>query len=204
MGGQAKSLYDLKNSLVDYARPDRFDLEITGIPTDLSREALDSAGSYAKTATIGSTTIGDIPIMRLGKRWQYPGDVAYGEFSIVFRIDIGFKIYKEVKAWQTSVVNPGNETVYNPINAKSGQIKIFQLSHTNNSDKVAEWTFKNVYPSAVSEISFDMENDTAIQEFTATFFYSYFDFKSNGYDPSSGNGLFAGANKVINFFRGIT
>lgn len=191
MGSQAKSIVELRNQVLDYARPNQFDVNFLNVPSVVQSgfDRLNPA-SLIKGCTVPSTVAGLIPLHFLGRKWDYPGDMTQGELVLIFRVDIAYEVYQQFKTWQKLIVDfsDGSDKAFgNPRIAKDGTIKVTQLSHLDGNSPVYDWIFYAAWPSTISEITHAMEDDTTIEEFTVTFTYGYLDVEKKDYSPSSGS-----------------
>ena len=178
----ARSLHDLKSQLKDYARPNRVEIEIHGLPEhlDLSgNNSIDNLGiisSTLKDTTFPAADIGEIVISRMGKRIVYPGDRAYSEIEATFKMPLDYNIYEIMVAWNKSIQNFEAEMDMDFDNFRGKSVVLKQLSHMDHS-VISEWELFNAWPRTIGAISFSMESENSLVEFPITFAYSHYTFR---------------------------
>jgi hypothetical protein len=75
--------------------------------------------------------------------------------------------------WQNGINNmTDNEGLTNPVDY---QVDAFVDQLDRNGNTIKSYTLRGLYPTVVSAVDLNYDEVTAIQEFTATFAYQYFE-----------------------------
>lgn len=169
--GARPSLY-----VVDIAKPDGVDgVEIAS--------GADSPISYlCKNAQLPGSTIGEIPVSFLGRVVKLPGQRTYENLTLSFYNDEDFKIRHNMEKWMHQIQSfkkPFGNVV--GIANSQGQtdghstttITVSQLAKDGNT--LRKYAFYYAFPTTVSAIDLGYDQAEAIEEFSVTFAYSYFD-----------------------------
>jgi hypothetical protein len=138
---------------------------------------------FVQSASIPSLNIGRAEVNTPFNTLKYPGDkIDYGDMNITFRVDEELRNYYELYTWLTKITRNEGFTGYNSlVNANPGE-GVFSdatLTILSSSKKpIALCKFKNLYPSALSELVFDTRmTDIDYIDAVATFTYQSFDLE---------------------------
>lgn len=134
---------------------------------------------FVQNASIPSISINTAEVGTPFNRLKYPGDkVDYGAFNITFRVDEELRNYIEIYNWIRDISRQGGFEGYRSLSsATPGSIfsdaTLTVLSSSKNV--IAEVTYKNLFPTALSELSFDTRlQDVDYIDVIATFAYESF------------------------------
>lgn len=152
-------------------------------PSADTKLLLDTNDLYlAKTAVYPSKNIGIIRVSKQGREYRMPGETSFEEnYQLSFYSTKGHELRKKFIEWMDQMDNfVENRHTLTP-DQYMATMTIFQLapsevSATNtgnlNVDETS-YTFYNVFPSAVGEISVDTATNNEIITFNVTFTYTY-------------------------------
>jgi hypothetical protein len=173
------------------ARPSLYKVEITA-PEKLegvTKEGFQKVSFLCKNAQLPGSTIGEIPVNFLGRQVKMPGIRTYENLTLSFYNDEDFGIRHEIETWMHQIQSFGKPfgNIVNLADSSGGQssttIKVIQLSKAG--EDLRAYDFYYAFPTTCSAIDLGFDQAEAIEEFSVTFAYSYF-------DVSGGDG--AGAN----------
>jgi len=141
-------------------------------PAEVTHELeLSELNVLCKATSFPSISIGQIEVFNQGRKLPIPGDTAYDNtWAVTFYVDNAHKVRKDFLYWMKCVDNfQANTHSGDP----AGLFVQMSVSQLDSLEKVvAEYTFKNVWPQQVGEISIGADQLDTIQEFDVTFSYS--------------------------------
>ena len=149
------------------ARPTQFLVQIFNPVNNVA--GLDTPTKVKATSLPGSF-LGTIPVMYFGRAIKFAGDRQIQPWEVTIINDEDFLIRNAYEEWSNKINAlernirdlPGSEaSLY-----KSDAI-VYQLSRTG--EKLREYTFRGVWPSAIMPISLSWDAENQIEEFGVTF-----------------------------------
>jgi hypothetical protein len=173
---------DFRAALGAGSRPNMFKVKVTGpVGYDLQDfEYLCRAGS------LPSSTLGTIEIpMNAGRRLKMGGDRTFTEWTSTVLNDEEFKLRTTLEQWQNAMVKTnyeigsvGKRTAKVGLEGKDGlygTVQIFQLNDAGASVDNGEYKLINCWPSDISTIDLSYDTTDAVEDFTVTWTYDYFE-----------------------------
>lgn len=170
----------------------------TPLNYELRVDRLTDFNFYVQKVNIPSVTLppsgnaGANPFVKV----PYPGDhLDYSELSVEFKISEGLYNWYEIYSWMQSLGFPENQKQYgdfregtykdlnnNPVSRpikKKAVANVFGLAtlliHTSQNNPYLKINFIDIWPTNLSEVSFDTrDQDTIYLTSTVSFKYSYF------------------------------
>ena len=188
-----KTVYSMKAALIDYARPNRYEVEI--LPPDLPNLDLgkhkdlrkimlncNAAEIPGRILGVGESRVGG-PIRRL------PYDRIYNPVTLGFYSDVELQEWNFFNSWmdgiseksikqETDASNFAQTPSYNQTryfeyyNNYIGQVSIGQLDMLSTQSRVIKLV--EAYPVNISAISYSYESGDAVQTFNVTFQFREF------------------------------
>ena len=197
--GSIKKAYDVFRAH-DFSRS--FQLRVLdvgdGVPNYVRKELIDQEGRvYITTAIVPGRTVTDISIPYQGFKFHVPGQVEYtsNPWQLTFKTPGDYLVRNALERW--SFATASDETSCGSFNmpCKNSNIAIAVLSPKCEILKI--YRLYGVYPSAISEISYNQEEVTNTT-FTTTFHYQY-------WRPEGGNdtGLIESGGSLSNEVDGV-
>lgn len=172
------TLSNLQSALGGGSRPNLFSVQIT-FPSAITSSNLSDTENYlCKAAAIPAMTIGSIEVPFRGRSIKVPGDRSFAEWSPTFISDAGFSIRKKMESWVDWIKSAdfSAATLRNPNSLKGddyyGTVTVKQLNEDAGVMRV--YRLALAFPTDVSSMDLSYDTTDALQEFTATFQYSYF------------------------------
>jgi hypothetical protein len=157
--------------MLNFLRNNEFDVAIRRLP-ELQFHAKRASLPSLSTTPIRQPTRFN-PVSITGDR------VEYGDFSVTFLVDENLKNYEKIFDWIHGYAFPQSHNQFKDISESEDGIYsdislIVKNSHTN---PIINFTFKNCFPTNLSEISLDTSAGNETPECTVTFAYDSFDKK---------------------------
>ena len=167
------------------ARPSLYVVDITA-PGGVKDVKIDDTISFlCKNAQLPGSTIGEIPVSFLGRQVKLPGQRTYENLTLSFYNDEDFKIRHNMEKWMHQIQSfkkPFGNVVGISTEASGDQgyststITVTQLSKAG--EPIRTYEFHYAFPTTVSAIDLGYDQAEAVEEFSVTFAYSYFDIPS--------------------------
>jgi len=129
-----------------------------------------------KAAAIPASTLGSIEVPYFGRKIKVAGDRTFAEWTVTIINDEDFLVRNAMEQWSNSInSHAGNIREFgsaSPLLYKSNA-QITQFSKTGVP--IREYTFNGMFPTEVSAIEMAWETTDAIEEFTVTFQYDFWE-----------------------------
>ena len=161
------------------ARPSLYEVVITPPGGIKGVDTPEKMTYLCKNAQLPASTIGEIPVSFLGRQIKMPGIRTYENLTLSFYNDEDFSVRHNMEKWMHAIQKfkqPfGN--IVNLANSDQGysstDMLVRQLSKAG--DELRSYKFSHCFPTQVSAIDLGFDQAEAIEEFSVTFAYSYFD-----------------------------
>ncbi len=155
----------------DGQRPNLFEVTLPNVGSAFNGEDLEL---FAKGTSIPGATIGTVIVPYFGREVKLAGNRTFPEWTITVLNDENFAIRSQFERWMNFINDHGdntrgsnNSTAY----VTKGQVK--QFSKIGTGTPSAEYSFINMFPTDLSEITLDWGDNDTIEEYTVTFAYDY-------------------------------
>lgn len=132
---------------------------------------LQDLNCLAKATTFPSMTIGQIEAWIQGRKLPLPGDTSYTtNWNVTLYMDNAHKVRKQFVEWMSKIDNFEENRHSGLPNELMVQMSVVQLDSLEKP--VAVYTFKNVFPMEIGEVSVGADTIDTLQEFDVTFSFS--------------------------------
>jgi len=154
----------------DGQRPNLFEVTIP----DISNAFLGGGVPImAKGTSIPGATIGTIVVPYFGREVKLAGNRTFPEWTITVLNDEDFSIRSQFERWMNYINSHGGNLRTSDSYTSSGA-NVKQYSKKGNTNTpTASYTFVNMFPTDLSEITLDWGDNDVIEEYTVTFAYDY-------------------------------
>jgi len=126
-----------------------------------------------KATTIPAMTLGTVDIKFRGRSIKIAGDRTFADWSVTVINDTNFKVRNAFERWQNGINNMSdNEGLTNPADY---QVDAFVDQLDRNGNTVKSYTLRSLFPKTVGEIALSYDTVDAIEEFSVTFAYQFFE-----------------------------
>jgi len=186
------TISDFKSRLLGGgARPNLFEVELTGLPTSVALPwQAERFGFLCKAAQMPAQTIANIDVPFRGRIFKVAGDRTIEPWSITIINDEDFRIRKAMEEWVDLIAKLENNLGATDPSAYMVNAKVFQLgrgstpsSKNNAGDRNAvlrEYEFIDIFPTNVSSIDLSYDSSDTIEEFVVDFQVQSFAFVDAG------------------------
>jgi len=155
------------------ARPNQFRVELT-FPTyvTLGPVAGQRAQFLCKAAQLPASTIENIGVLYRGRPVNFAGERTFQPWTVTIYNDTTFGIRNALEQWSNGVQN------YNSTNGRVNpteyqvDLNVHQLDR--NGAIIKSYKFVDAYPTTISAIALDYEQQNAIELFDVEFTYNFF------------------------------
>ena len=108
-----------------------------------------------------------------GRAVKIAGDRTIEDWSVTVYNDTNFKLRNAFERWQNGINNmTDNEGLTNPVDY---QVDAFVDHLDRNGNTVKSYTLRGLFPTAISAIDLNYDEAAAVEEFSVTFNYQYFE-----------------------------
>jgi hypothetical protein len=175
------------------SRPNLFKVQVT--PPRTTGYDVASFEYLCRSGSLPSATLGTIEIpMNGGRRLKMGGDRTFAEWTSTVLNDENFKLRSVMESWQNDIVKTNYEITTSLGNRSAaigaltagqtsgglyGTVQIFQLREDGSSVAGSSYKLINCWPSDISQIDLSYDTTDAVEDFTVTWTYDYYE---NGFD----------------------
>lgn len=170
----AFNIQEIRSQLVGGgARPSLFQVTLQN-PVNAAGDLKSSF--MVRAAQLPASTLGFIEVPYFGRKIKVAGDRTFAEWTVTVTNDEDFLIRNALEEWshninthETNVRGTGGAapTLY------KAQAQVIQYSKAG--DALREYTFNGLFPIEISAIDLDWNATDAIEEFTVTFQYDWWE-----------------------------
>ena len=187
-----KTISEFKSRLLGGgARPNLFEVELTGLPTSVALPwQAERFGFLCKAAQMPAQTIANIDVPFRGRIFKVAGDRTIENWSITVINDEDFLFRNAFEEWTQQIANlDDNMGSTNPasymVNAKVYQLGrgSTQASQNNGGDSnvvLKEYEFIDIFPVSVGSIDLSYDSTDTIEEYTVEFAVQSYRVKGAG------------------------
>lgn len=124
-----------------------------------------------KATSFPSVQIGQIEVYNAGRKCPIPGDTSYDTtWTTTMYVDNAHQIRKDILNWQKAIDNFQANTHSGEPGKLFVEMSVSQLDSLEK--EVVEYTFKDVWPQTIGEISIGADQIDTLEEFDITWSYS--------------------------------
>ena len=177
------SISEFRKAIGAGSRPNLFKVEVT--PPRQAGYDVTSFKYLCRSGSLPSATLGTIEIpMNGGRRLKMGGDRTFAEWTSTVLNDENFKIRSVMEKWQNDIVKTNFEITGTLGNRSAvadltgglyGTVMIYQLKEDGSSAPAGSYRLVNCWPSDISAIDLSYDTTDAVEDFTVTWTYDYFE-----------------------------
>ena len=187
-----KTISEFKSRLLGGgARPNLFEVELTGLPTSVALPwQAERFGFLCKAAQMPAQTIANIDVPFRGRIFKVAGDRTIENWTITVINDEDFLFRNAFEEWTQQIANlDDNMGSTNPssymVNAKVYQLgRGSQVASQNNGGDsnvvLNEYEFIDIFPVSVGSIDLSYDSSDTIEEYTVEFAVQSYRVKGAG------------------------
>ena len=155
------------------ARPNQFRVELT-FPSyvTLGVVAGQRAQFLCKAAQLPGSTIENIPVLYRGRPVNFAGERTFQPWTISIYNDTTFGIRNSLEQWQSGIQNYNTTDGRTSPTSYQVDLNVHQLDR--NGAIIKSYKFVDAFPTNISAIGLDYEQQNAIEQFDVEFTYNFF------------------------------
>ena len=165
----------------DGARPNLFEVSMPFPAFSLPGNAQTKMTFMCKTAQLPGSTLGVVPMQYFGRELKFVGNRTFADWTVTIINDEDFIVRNAFERWMNGI-NSHNLNVRNPIATTplgySVDGQVTQFGKAGNTLK--QYKFVGMYPTDVTAIDVDWGSNDAIEEFSVTLTYQWWEAVADG------------------------
>ena len=165
----------------DGARPNLFEVSMPFPGFSLPGNAQTKLTFMCKTAQLPGSTLGVVPMQYFGRELKFVGNRTFADWTVTIINDEDFIVRNAFERWMNGI-NSHNLNVRNPIATTplgySVDGQVTQFGQAGNTLK--QYKFVGMYPTDVTAIDVDWGSNDAIEEFSVTLTYQWWEAVADG------------------------
>ena len=165
----------------DGARPNLFEVSLPFPAFSLPGNAQTKTTFMCKTAQLPGSTLGVAPLQYFGRELKFVGNRTFADWTITVINDEDFVVRNAFERWMAGI-NSHNLNVRNPVAGTplgyTVDGVVTQFGKAGNTLK--KYKFIGLFPTDVTPIDVDWGSNDAIEEFSVTLTYQWWDSVASG------------------------
>ena len=188
------------------ARPNLFEVTLTNFPPGIRLGVQgDGSGSYdaekfsflCKAAALPASNISPIEVPFRGRTMKVAGDRTFDTWTITVINDEDFQYRRAFEAWMQNIGQYSDHSGLTTPNDYMGEATVVQLGRASvgresgtgtggNANVLAQYKFKDIFPTNVSAIDLSYDTSDTIEEFTVEFQINFWYPEAPGSNTAQG------------------
>ena len=166
------------------ARPNQVRVELT-FPSYVTLGVVAGARAQflCKAAQLPASTIETLPVLYRGRPVNFAGERTFQPWTVTVYNDTTFGIRNALEQWQSGIQN--YNTTSGRTNPTDYQVDLSVHQLDRNGAIIKSYKFVDAFPTTISAIGLDYEQQNAIEQFDVEFQYNFFT-SNTGADSSFG------------------
>jgi len=155
------------------ARPNQFRVELS-FPSyvTLGVVAGQRAQFLCKAAQLPASTIETLPVLYRGRPVNFAGERTFQPWTVTIYNDTTFGIRNALEQWQSGIQN--YNTTNGRVNPTDYQVDLNVHQLDRNGAIIKSYKFVDAFPTTISAVGLDYEQQNAIEQFDVEFQYNFF------------------------------
>ena len=155
------------------ARPNQFRVELT-FPSYVTLGVVAGARAQflCKAAQLPASTIETLPVLYRGRPVNFAGERTFQPWTVTIYNDTTFGIRNALEQWQSGIQN--YNTTNGRVNPTDYQVDLIVHQLDRNGAIIKSYKFVDAFPTTISAVGLDYEQQNAIEQFDVEFQYNFF------------------------------
>jgi hypothetical protein len=129
-----------------------------------------------KTAQIPGSTIGVVSVPYFGREVKFAGNRTFADWTVTILNDEDFVIRNAFERWMSKINSHSDNNRAPDIESPQSYVEDAFVRHYDKRGLLAkEYKFVDVFPIDLAPIDLDWGNNDAIEEYSVTFAYQYWE-----------------------------
>jgi T4-like virus tail tube protein gp19 len=178
------------------ARPNQFRVELS-FPSYVTLGVVAGARAQflCKAAQLPASTIETLPVLYRGRPVNFAGERTFQPWTVTVYNDTTFGIRNALEQWQSGIQN--YNTTNGRVNPTDYQVDLNVHQLDRNGAIIKSYKFVDAFPTTISAIGLDYEQQNAIEQFDVEFQYNFF---TSATGAASGFGVNVGIDTPVGSF----
>jgi hypothetical protein len=165
------------NLVGDGARPNLFQVAMTfptfaGDPVNTGQ----ALTFLCKAAQLPGSTVGTVPLFYFGRELKFAGNRNFADWTITIINDENFRVRKAFESWMNGINSHGTNLRNAVAGRPSGYSVDARVDQYDKSGNILKnYKFVGAFPVDLSPIDLDWGSNDAIEEFTVTLAYQWWE-----------------------------
>jgi hypothetical protein len=157
------NIEDFKANFLGGARPNKFEIEVPGLP--------DKARFLLKASNIPGANLGEIIVNYQGTQAKFAGDKAFNDWEVTLILDEDYAGFNEIEAWHNLIKE--NDSGIGANNHNQYKKNCTLIHYSQNGEPIATYRLNGAWPKIIPDtpVAWDL-NDVAM-EIGITFSYDW-------------------------------
>jgi hypothetical protein len=165
------------NMIGDGARPNLFSVSLV-FPTLAVDGVLagQKVNFMAKAAQLPGSTIGTVPVFYFGREMKFPGNRTFADWTLTIINDEDFAIRNSLESWMNAInSHAANVRSGAAIGSTGYSVDASVTQYGKTGNELKKYNFVGMFPLDLAPIDLDWGSNDAIEEYTCTFAYQYWE-----------------------------
>jgi uncharacterized protein affecting Mg2+/Co2+ transport len=162
------------------ARPALFKVNFTAPPSlGFDQNSVEKASFVCRAAELPASTVGTVEIGYFGRKIKIAGDRTFADWTVTIMNDEDFAVRALFEAWMNAInrhvsnVRDANIGGENPAQGDTYKVDVTVEQYSKDGEMIRAYQLIGAFPTNVSAIALDWDNQNQIETFQTTFTYDY-------------------------------
>lgn len=160
------------------ARSTLFEVVLTLPPVAMNMDT-EKFSFMCKATSLPGSTVGTMEIPYFGRVTKFPGDRTFEDWQVTVINDESFDIRNGFEQWSKAIAsyNTENQSIRSSgatSNPNSYVANAIVNQYGKEGEIIKQVTIVNIWPTMISPIELNWENNNQVEQFDVTFAYDYF------------------------------
>tara|TARA_Y100000310_G_scaffold322543_1_gene381700 strand:- start:1031 stop:1654 length:624 start_codon:yes stop_codon:yes gene_type:complete len=172
------------------ARPNLFAVELNA-PPGLSGDfgGKRAAPFMIKTSSIPGVNIGPVDVPYMGRILKLAGNTTFDDWETTIINDEDFRVRRMVEAW-AELINGKADNLASSSSPDQYMANASVVQFSKTGKPIREYSMIGAFPTAIAPIELGWDSNDALEEFSVTWAFSWWETKDTTFD-ASGTGALA-------------
>lgn len=164
----------------DGARPNLFEVRLNfpGYVTSRSTAALKSS-FMVKTAQLPGSTLGSVPVQYFGREVKLAGNRTFADWTVTIINDEDFILRNAMESWIRGL-NDNTTNLRTALTTQQYTSDAVVNQYGKAGNTIKSYKFIGMFPIDITPIDLDWGSNDAIEEYSVTFQYQYWESTDRG------------------------
>lgn len=157
------NIEDFKANFLGGARPNKFEIEVPGLP--------DKARFLLKASSIPGANLGEIIVNYQGTQAKFAGDKSFNDWEVTLILDEDYAGFNEIEAWHNLIKE--NDSGIGANNHNQYKKNCTLIHYSQNGEPIATYRLNGAWPKIIPDTPVAWDNNDTAMEIGITFSYDW-------------------------------